>query len=128
VQQNKDLRTFFDRLRNAGPDFYMEAKRQVIAIPPSQAPVKEVILKGKDVDLGILPITRRGELDSGKFITAGCTICKHPDTGNANAGMYRHEVKGKNKLGISPHAGHHFSYIARRHAELGKPMEVAIQP
>lgn len=101
-------------------------KKPTQLLPASEAPVKEVILKGKDVDLGILPITKHGKLDSEKFITAGCMVCKDPDTGIPNVGIYRHEVKGKNKLGLGTNPAHHIAYIARRYAELGKPMEVAI--
>ncbi len=95
-------------------------------VPASQAPIKEIILRGKDVDLGLLPITQHAELDSGKYITIGCMICKNPDTGVPNVGVYRHEVKGKNKLGCRIEPGHHAAYNARRHDELGKPMEVVI--
>jgi len=95
-------------------------------VPASQAPVKDIILRGKDVDLGLLPITQHAELDSGKYITIGCMICKNPDTGVPNVGVYRHEVKGKDKLGCRMEPGHHAAYNARSHNELGKPMEVVI--
>lgn len=101
-------------------------KKHIEIVPSSEAPVKEVILKDQDVDLGILPINKHGKLDSGKYITIGCTICKDPDTGVSNVGVYRHEVKGKDKLGLGTNPAHHVAYIARRYAELGKPMEVAI--
>ena len=100
--------------------------RPVQVVPASEAPVKEVILRGKDVDLGLLPINHHAELDSGKYITVGHMICKDPDSGVPNIGVYRHEVKGKDKLGAMLVAAHHSSYIARRCAELGTPMEVAI--
>ncbi len=100
--------------------------RAVLEVPVSEAPVKEVILRGEDVDLGILPVNHHAELDSGKYITIGHMICKDPDTGIPNAGVYRHEVKGKNRLGVMLSAAHHAGYIARRCAELDKPMEVAI--
>jgi 2,5-furandicarboxylate decarboxylase 1 len=95
-------------------------------IPASQAPVKEVILKGSDVDLSLLPITQHHELDSGKYIIIGFLICKDPDTGIPNAGVFRHEVKGKDRLGADLAPAHHSAYIAGRYAALGKPMEVAI--
>jgi len=95
-------------------------------VPASEAPVKEVILRGKDVDLNLLPIPHHCKLDSGKYITIGCMICKDPDTGISNAGVYRHEVKGKDQLGCMIDHGRHANYIARRYAELGKPMEVTI--
>ncbi len=95
-------------------------------VPASEAPVKEVVLRGKDVDLGLLPIPHHHELDSGRYITIGCMICKDPDTGIPNAGVYRHEVKGKDRLGVMIVPNHHAAHIARRYAELGKPMEVVI--
>ncbi len=95
-------------------------------ISASQAPVKEVILKGKNIDLSLLPITHHQELDSGKYIAIGFLICKDPDTGIPNAGIYRHEVKGKDRLGCTLAPVDHAAYIARRYAELGKPMEVVI--
>ncbi|MBI4322020.1 MAG: UbiD family decarboxylase [Chloroflexi bacterium] len=95
-------------------------------VPSREAPVKEVILKGEDADLGLLPIVHHALLNSGKYVTAGCMICKDPDTGVPNVGIYRHEVKGKRELGCMINPVHHAAYIARRCATLGQPMEVAI--
>ena len=95
-------------------------------VPASQAPVKEVILKSKDVDLGLLPITQHGELDSGKYITNGCMICKDPNTGIPNVGIYRHELKRKDQVSVSIAPTNDGAYIARSYAELGKPMEAVI--
>ena len=95
-------------------------------VSPSEAPIKEVILKGKDADLGLLPIIHHGVLDSGKYITVGQLVCKHPDTGMPNVGIYRMELKGKGKLGVMMLPSQHARYIARRHGELGKPMEVVV--
>lgn len=95
-------------------------------VPTSKAPVKERVMKGDAVDLSFLPIPHHAEHDSGKYITVGVMICKDPDTGIPNAGIYRHEVKSKNTLGCMLGPTQHASYVARRCAELGKPMEVAI--
>ena len=67
-------------------------------VPDSKALVKQVVLKGKDVDLGFLPIIHHAELNSGKYIPVGCMICKNPDTGVLNVGIYRHELKGKDDV------------------------------
>lgn len=101
-------------------------RRPVQEVPASEAPVKEIILRGADVNLGILPINLHAPLNCGRYITIGHMICKDPDTGIPNVGVYRHEVKGKDKLGAMLISSHHASYIARRYAELGKPMDVAI--
>lgn len=95
-------------------------------VSPSESPVKEVVLKGKDVDLGLLPIIHHALLDSGKYISCGQLVCKDPDTGILNVGIYRMELKGKDRLGVMMIPAQHARYIARRHADLGKLMEVAI--
>lgn len=95
-------------------------------VPSSDAPVKEVVMKGDDVNLGIFPIPKHYELDSGKYITIGSCISTEPDNGIPNMGVYRHEVRAKNKLGCFIAPTNHGAYIARRCAELGLPMEVVI--
>jgi 2,5-furandicarboxylate decarboxylase 1 len=111
-----------------GNEFRMRAAaaRPVKVVSASAAPVKEVILTGAEIDLGVLPITQHHELDSGKYVSAGFLICKDPDTGIPNAGVYRHELKGRDLLGCGLAPAHNAGYIAARHAALGKPMEVAI--
>jgi 2,5-furandicarboxylate decarboxylase 1 len=101
-------------------------RRPTVMVSPSEAPVKEVILRGDDADLGLLPIPHHALLDSGKYITPGNMICRDPDTGIYNVGMYRHEVKGKSALGCMFNPVHHGNLVARRCAELGKKMEVVI--
>ncbi|MFH1003093.1 MAG: UbiD family decarboxylase, partial [Chloroflexota bacterium] len=83
-------------------------------------------LKGKDVDLGLLPITKHHELDSGKYLVINPLISRDPDTGILNAGVFRHELRGKDQIGCDMAPAHHSAYIASRYAALGKPMEVAL--
>ncbi len=100
--------------------------KPVQMVPASDAPVCEVVRQGRDVDLGRLPIPQHAELDSGKYVTLGCLICKDPDTGIPNVGIYRHEVKSSRSLSALLLPAHHGAYLARRYAELGRPMDVAI--
>ncbi len=95
-------------------------------VPASEAPVKQVKLLHHDVDLDLLPIIHNSTLDAGKYIGAGFMIAKWPDTGIPNAGIYRHLVMGKNRLGCMINPGNDGAYIARRCAELGQPMQVAL--
>ena len=62
---------------------------------------QEVVYEGDDVDLYKLPIPLYSEKDSAPYITMGVTISKDPETGVRNMGLYRNELKGKNRLGIS---------------------------
>jgi 2,5-furandicarboxylate decarboxylase 1 len=96
------------------------------SVPREKAPVKQVVLTGDDVDLAKLPIVHHAEQDSGKYITVGVLILRDPDSGVLNAGMYRHEVKGKDKLGCMFNPAHHAGYIYRRCQELNKRMEAVL--
>jgi 2,5-furandicarboxylate decarboxylase 1 len=95
-------------------------------VDEEDAPVKEKKFIGDAVDLSVLPIIHNSKLDAGKYIGAGFMIARWPDTGVPNAGIYRHLVMGRNRLGCMINPGNDGAYIARRCAELGRPMEVVL--
>lgn len=111
------LETFRNRLANPIP---------TTMVSRSQAPVKEVIQTGADVDLGRLPILKHAELNGGKYITIGFLIVRDPETGTLNAGVYRHEIKSGNSFACMFNPAHHAGYIYRRYQELRRPMEAAL--
>jgi 2,5-furandicarboxylate decarboxylase 1 len=107
------------------------AERQAHPVAPvhverDQAPVKEVVWTGEEADLGRLPIPTHNGLDAGPYVTGGVLICRDPDSGLINAGLYRHQVQGPRQLGVWFWDAHHGGYIHRRHEELGREMPVAI--
>jgi len=93
-----------------------------------KAPCKEVVHYGEDVNLNKFPIpVWTPEKDPAPFLTAPCVVTKDPETGIRNVGIYRIQIKGKNKTGVlwdlpSQHAAIHFS----KYEALGKPMPAAI--
>jgi 2,5-furandicarboxylate decarboxylase 1 len=100
--------------------------RPVPAETVTSGPVKDVIFKGERARLSVLPIPTHNELDSGPYITGGVLICKDPETGRHNCGMYRHEVQSERQLGVFFQGSHHGGAIFRRYVERSAPMEVAI--
>lgn len=120
-----------EKLNKAGKDAIVNEYRRrrdkftpTKEVPPTEAPVREVVLRGGDADLSILPTSLHAELNPGRYVTIGMTLCKDPDTGIPNIGIYRQEVKGKHKLACMMVPAHQGDHIARRCAELGRPMEV----
>ena len=91
-----------------------------------EAPVKDVALTANDVDLAKLPIPIHNELDAGQYISGGVAITRDPDTGEINAGIYRHQVQGAAQLGWFINPGNHANYVRLRYEALGRPMDVAI--
>ncbi|MFQ5842463.1 MAG: UbiD family decarboxylase, partial [Thermodesulfobacteriota bacterium] len=91
------------------------------------APCKENILKGKDVDLTLLPVPvwTVGE-DPGPFLTAPCVCTRARDTGITNIGTYRMEIKGKYKTGLRASPYQHINRHITQYEELNDPTPVAV--
>lgn len=93
-----------------------------------KAACKEVIRHDKNVDLYRFPIPIwTPEKDPGPFLTAPLMITKDPETGIRNVGIYRIQIKGKNKTGVlwdlpSQHAALHYV----KYETQDKPMPAAI--
>src|SRR6188472_716107 len=105
-------------------DFVLEyMRREENPIPPrlvsnDEAPCKEVILTGDDVDLTIFPSLKYHELASETM--------KDPDTGVPNVGIYRLQVKSKNKMGIQISETAHGHYIMQKNIKRGQPTQMAV--
>lgn len=97
-----------------------------VEVAAAQAPVKQVIWRGDEVDLGRLPIPVHNELDGGPFLTAAVAVMRDPDSGRINAGIYRHHVYDDRHLGVWFFGSHHGGTIHRRYAERGEPTPIAI--
>ena len=104
-------------------------------IPPRLVrggPVKEVILKGREIsrpDGGLLrfpiPISNPG-FDGGPFLTAPYVVTKDPDTGIANIGTYRCMIKGPDKTGVSISPAQHIGIHFHKCREKKIPLQAAI--
>jgi len=55
---------------------------------------QEIVLRGDEVDLGLLPVQTCWPGDGGPFITLPAVITHDPRTGQRNVGMYRMHVLG----------------------------------
>lgn len=98
----------------------------------SQGPVKEVILKGKEIsrpDGGLLrfpvPISNPG-FDGGPFLTAPYVVTKDPETGVCNVGTYRCMIKGPDKTGVSVSPAQHIGMHFHKCKEKKIPLQAAI--
>ncbi len=98
----------------------------IAPIDVETGPVKEVIHLGEACDLRRLPIVTHAEQDSGAFITAGVLIIRNPDTGEPNIGIYRHMVKGPNRLGCFMNEGTHLFHLLKKAEAKGQDLECVI--
>jgi 2,5-furandicarboxylate decarboxylase 1 len=89
----------------------------------ANAPCKEVIIKGKDVDLNKLPVPIFSEKDPAPFITLGLCISRDPKSGGKNTSIYRLQLKGRNRLGIM---AQHLVRQLMEAESIGKGLPIAI--
>ncbi|HEY3305990.1 MAG TPA: UbiD family decarboxylase [Candidatus Binatia bacterium] len=94
-----------------------------IVIDKRQAPVKEVVKTGKEVDIFELPVMRHHYMDGGPYITLS-SITRDRKSGIYNCSYHRMEVKTKNTtvLYASPR---HLWKIFREHEEANVECPVA---
>ncbi len=64
------------------------------------ASCKEVIHRGKDIDLTKLPVLKTWPGDAGRFITLPLVITRDPKSGKRNTGMYRMQVYDQRTTGM----------------------------
>ena len=100
-------------------------------IPPKMvdkkdAPCKQNIIMGDDVDLYKFPVPHFFPLDGGRYIgTAHFIITKDPDSGWVNLGTYRSQLLDKNKIGTQFIKGKHADQMLKKYQKMGKPMPCA---
>jgi 4-hydroxy-3-polyprenylbenzoate decarboxylase len=69
-----------------------------------RAPVKEVVLRGEQVNLLDLAFIKSNPADSARYVNTGSVFTEDSALGK-NFGTYRCEIKGPRRLGVNPEPG-----------------------
>ncbi|OGI43470.1 MAG: 3-octaprenyl-4-hydroxybenzoate decarboxylase [Candidatus Muproteobacteria bacterium RBG_16_64_11] len=105
--------------------------KQVLNVPPRtrrDAPWREVVMEGGEVDLSLLPIQHCWPEDAGRLITFGLVITKGPYKARNNVGIYRQQVIDRNKVIMRwlHHRGGAIDFREFQEANPGQPFPVAV--
>ncbi len=97
-----------------------------VEVDRSKAPCKEVVLKGKEIDLNEFPLLKLWPQDGGKFITLPLISTRDPETGDLNLGIYRMMMLTRNSLCMHwlPQKHGHLHYAKAE--KMGKDLPVAV--
>jgi len=87
---------------------------------------QQVVYKGEDVNLDILPILKTWPKDAGRFITAGQVYTKSLDGKKHNLGLYRIQQLSKNKLIMHWQVHKDGSHFFSEYKKANKNMPVAV--
>jgi UbiD family decarboxylase len=90
------------------------------------APCQEVIKRGDEVDLGVLPPLQYHLDDADEpYITAAIVLARDPQTARTNLSYHRLMVAGRDRTGILMEKGRHLDGIFNKYAAAGKDMPIA---
>jgi UbiD family decarboxylase len=89
-------------------------------------PFRQIVRRGDDVDLTTLPIPVYYPGDAGRYITAGLTVARDPETGVETEGYHRFQLRGSRRLGVSLHSRRRMFEYQRRAEARGQGLECAI--
>lgn len=95
---------------------------QVRKFPPrtsKSAPCQQVVLRGDQVDLGLIPIIKCWPEDGGKYITLPQVITRNPESGAQNLGMYRMQLVDRNTTLMHSQSHHDTARHLRMYRERG---------
>ncbi|HLH25712.1 MAG TPA: UbiD family decarboxylase [Chloroflexota bacterium] len=97
-----------------------------VLVARDEAPVKEVVLRGDEINVYDLPLLTYHEKDAGYYITCCFETMRDPDTRVRNAGIYRLMRQARDEFGIQISETAHGHYILKKHMARHEPTPVAI--
>lgn len=97
---------------------------EVVRVSKAEAPAKEVVWTGGQVNLKRLPIPRVNEMDGGPYLSP-IIVARHPQTGRYNISWNRCMVIDETHMGIWMSPRHLWSYFMEAE-ELGESVPVAV--
>ncbi len=97
-----------------------------VIVDKVQAPVKEVIQRGGEIDLFEFPILTHHEMDLGPYLAGGSAWITDPDTGMVNCAVIRIYVAGPQRLIVNFNKARHSHYIIEKYAGKAQPMPMVV--
>jgi UbiD family decarboxylase len=96
-----------------------------IEVSAKDAPVQQVVLRGKDADLTKLPVHLQHELDGAPYISASIDFSRDPATGFTNLGCRRMMLRGPHSAGVDLNAPSDLRMIYQSVIAKGERLPVA---
>jgi 2,5-furandicarboxylate decarboxylase 1 len=104
----------------------VEQRVAPVVVPREEAPVKEVVEKGGDVNLLKFPILTHNYMDPGPYIGTGFCTTYDPDTGVDNTCLQRVWVKSPRRTGYWPAIVSHSMQNLRKFWGRNEAMPIAL--
>ena len=103
----------------------VQARIKPVVVSRQQAPVKETIEKGNEIDVRRLPAPLHHRMDPGRYITEGFFLTFNRNTGLDNSAMQRGWLAGKDEIRVWLAPSSHNAHNLREYEEAGEDMPAA---
>ncbi|MDP2646163.1 MAG: UbiD family decarboxylase [Desulfobacterales bacterium] len=97
-----------------------------VVVAREEAPVKQVVKTGPEVDLFDLPIAVHHPRDVKPFILGGAVVQKDPELNTYNVALTRIQLNEPRQTGIKVEVVHHNGAIHAKNEEQGRPTPAAV--
>jgi 4-hydroxy-3-polyprenylbenzoate decarboxylase len=99
-----------------------------VEVSASEAPCKEVILTGDDIDMTKFQFIKCNPADAGRYMNTGMVFSRHPKYG-LNIGTYRCHIRGPREIAVNSEpgqTGHRHWTAARSRGETIAKVSIAL--
>jgi 2,5-furandicarboxylate decarboxylase 1 len=107
------------------PTYLRAMERPLAPRVVGTGPVKEIVRRGADVDLGLLPQIVHHDRDAGSYITAAISFARDPASPTWNCAYNRLMIQGRDRSSIHLTLGKHLWEFAKVAEARGEPLPVA---
>lgn len=106
--------------------FADRSDRMIKPVIVDEAPVQEIVLTGKDIDIEQFPFIQHNAGDAGRYITAGMVTAKDPTNGVRNLSFNRMQIKGPDRTGFRMSPTQDMENYYNKAKKLGQNLEIAV--
>ncbi len=107
-------------------EFNVRAARRIAPVECADAPWREQVFEGAELDCTRLPVPTHFEQDGGPYLTASLVVARDPALGVHTIGHHRMMLKGPRRLGISLHSRRRMWEYLRKAEELRRDLPAAV--
>ena len=112
---------------DASAEFIRRLEHPIPPVLVGDAPVQAQLIDDS-AGLDLVPLPTLHERDAAPYVSLGVAICRDPDTGVQNTGVYRFMQRGPLELVPSLTSISNAADIFRRYEQRGQAMDIAIVP
>lgn len=114
-----------DRLYDEYHRRLADAQKEVVEVPSGDAPVHQVVLTGKDIDLTRLPFHPQHAFDGSCYMSSAIDFTVDPATGRRNVGCRRLSLRNRTSCGTNVTAPSDLKRIYTAAVERGQRLPIS---